>query len=201
MAVKALKKRIPVLNFLVLFRQARQISDENEYLFIVKNILFNDEFMKLKNFRHHNSSIYNHLVTVSLISFKIAKILQLDHVSTARGALLHDFYLFDWRLATNRPYKKRQHGFAHPQVALKNSRKQFSLNPIEEDIIIKHMWPLTFRMPSYSESLVVSFVDKFVASREYLNRFIRRTEKEKASSFISGIEHNQSFFMNGDAKQ
>lgn len=39
------------------------------------------------------------------------------------------------------------------------------LTPIEKDIIMKHMWPLTAIPPRYPESFLVSFIDKLIASK------------------------------------
>ena len=58
----------------------------------------------------------------------------------------------------------------------------FCLNVIEKDIIEKHMWPLTIRLPKYKESFIVSFVDKYCSTAEIFNlrdrnnsdRFIRK---------------------------
>jgi uncharacterized protein len=52
--------------------------------------------------------------------------------------------------------------------------KHFELNDIEKDIIVKHMWPLTFIPPKYQESLVVTFADKYVSSREFIDEFKKR---------------------------
>lgn len=142
---------------------------EQEYLNIVKDILNHEEFLKLKNYFHHNSSIYDHVLDVSYVAYKICKYLQLDYVSAARGGLLHDFFLYDWRnhdlpdLA-----KEKFHGLHHPGIALLNSEKYFSLNEIEKDIIVKHMWPLTLIPPRYRESFIVTFTDKYISSREYI---------------------------------
>lgn len=141
---------------------------KREYLSIVRDILNNEDFQKLKDYYHHNSSIYDHVVRVSYISYKVCKKLNLDYVSGARGALLHDFFLYDWR-----QYKKEKHdmshGYNHPLEALENAQKHFVVNKIEEDIIIKHMWPKSFGTPKYKESLVVTLVDKYCACGEYLS--------------------------------
>lgn len=146
--------------------------DENEYNNIVRDILENEEFMKLKNYYHHNSSIFEHAEIVSWISYSICKYLNLDYTSAARGALLHDFFLYDWRNHDEPELAKEKfHGLEHPKIALENSRKHFNLNKIEEDIIIKHMWPLTLLPPRYRESFIVTFVDKYTASREFVDSF------------------------------
>ena len=53
--------------------------------------------------------------------------------------------------------------------ALENARREFTLSPVEQDIIEKHMWPLTLRRPPrYRESVVVCAADKLCAAAEVL---------------------------------
>ena len=44
-------------------------------------------------------------------------------------------------------------------------------NEVEKDIILKHMWPLTFKLPTYSESYIVTTADKYCATREFFLYF------------------------------
>jgi uncharacterized protein len=109
---------------------------------------------------------------VSYFSYRASKFLKLDYKSAARGAFLHDFFLYDWRNhdVPDLPEDKF-HGIEHPKIALTNASKHFSLNDIEKDIIIKHMWPLTLVPPKYKESFIVSFADKYLASKEFVKKF------------------------------
>jgi uncharacterized membrane protein/HD superfamily phosphodiesterase len=142
---------------------------ENEFYEIIKDIYEHNEFLKLKEHHHHNSSIYEHVMEVSYFSYRACKFLKLDYRSAARGALLHDFFLYDWRNhdVPDLPEHK-YHGVEHPKIALANSEKHFILNDIEKDSIIKHMWPLTLVPPKYKESFIVSFADKYLASKEFV---------------------------------
>jgi uncharacterized protein len=122
----------------------------------------------MKNYMQHGDiSCYTHSLHVSYISFRLCKKLGLDYLSAARGGLLHDFFLYDWHSDKNS--HTGLHGFVHPGIAMKNANKYFALNNIEEDIIEKHMWPLTLRLPKYRESYVVLMVDKYCAFDETLN--------------------------------
>ncbi|MDA3901473.1 MAG: hypothetical protein PF637_13270 [Spirochaetes bacterium] len=141
-------------------------ASEKEFKEISEEIISNLEYMKLADFLHHDASILDHSLKVAYASYKISKFMGLDYISTTRGALLHDFFLYDWRSLEGRPYKGRWHGFKHPKVALANAEKQFKLNKIEKDIILKHMWPLTIFLPKYRESILVSAVDKYISSIE-----------------------------------
>jgi uncharacterized membrane protein/HD superfamily phosphodiesterase len=145
---------------------------EREFYEIIDDIYEHEEFLKLKEHYHHNSSIYEHVMDVSYFSYKVSKFLKLDYKSTTRGALLHDFFLYNWRNhdVPDLPEDKF-HGIEHPKIAFTNATRHFPLNDIEKDIIIKHMWPLTLVPPKYKESFIVSFADKYLASKEFVTKF------------------------------
>ena len=44
----------------------------------------------------------------------------------------------------------------------------------EQDIIKKHMWPVTLALPRYKESYVITLVDKYSAMKESLGYYKRR---------------------------
>jgi HD superfamily phosphodiesterase len=151
---------------------------EHEYYETIQDIHGHEEFIKLKDYFHHNSSIYEHVQEVAYLSYRICKFLKLDHRSATRGAILHDFFLYDWR-DHDEPdlHRKKFHGVEHPLIALANAKKHFSVNEIEEDIIKKHMWPLTIVPPKYKESFIVSFIDKYISSKEFINEFKKRRKQ------------------------
>lgn len=146
----------------------QQIND-SQYWEIVDEIITNPEFLKLKDFWHHNSSIFEHCVNVSYASYQFGKKHHLDYVSLARGGLLHDFFLYNWREDRFQKWGnfKNSHAFRHPHIALENAERLFSLNDMERDIIVKHMWPITLSPPKYKESLVVAWIDTYMANKEY----------------------------------
>ena len=67
-------------------------NNDQEYLLIIDNIMKNEEFKKMDNIKHHNTTRLDHSLKVSYYSYKIAKSLKLDYKDVARGGLLHDFY-------------------------------------------------------------------------------------------------------------
>lgn len=137
-----------------------------EFYLHISPLLENELVQNLDNYRHHHCySRLNHSLDVAYYSFFIAKLLRWDTGSTARGALLHDLYLY------NRGECKEAHKGhlrSHPKIALENARKILELNEVEEDIIRKHMWLATLTPPRYKEGFIVTFVDKFCAVREGL---------------------------------
>lgn len=129
--------------------------------------IFRSEGMHLeKQLPHHRAvSVYDHSIRVAYLSFWIAAHLgcHVDERALLRGALLHDYFLYDW----HEPEKwHRLHGFRHPGFALANARRDFSLSPIEADIIQRHMFPLTPVPPRFRESVIVCVADKVCAAAE-----------------------------------
>ncbi len=140
---------------------------------LTKDILEHPEFQQLANFTHHRPfSILEHSLHVAHLTFswscKLRFIINLDVRSATRGALLHDFYLYDWHLP--RPDGSRWHGFRHPRIACQNAERCFDLNPKEKGIIYTHMWPLTVSWPSSREAFLVSFADKVATVQEFYVR-------------------------------
>jgi hypothetical protein len=139
---------------------------ESEYKSYIQDLIQHELVLSMREFiQHGDVSCLEHSLYVSYNSYLICRKLGFDCHSAARGGLLHDFFLYDWH--GEKPYSGL-HGFMHPYVALQNANKYFSLNELEKDIIIKHMWPLTIRLPRYKESLVVLLVDKYCAAMEVL---------------------------------
>jgi len=142
-------------------------------------ILESVEFRRLGAFTHHGSvTRREHCLQVARVAYIMAKGRGLDAISAARGALLHDFFFYDWR--TDGP---GLHGFRHPAIARENARSRFALNAIEEDAILRHMWPLTPVPPRYAESVLVCVADKLVAVGDYSKalRSVRRRMRARRS--------------------
>lgn len=146
-----------------------RISEEEKSIFArhIRELLQKEQLFEMDQYiQHGNTTTFTHCLIVSYYSYLTAKRLpfHFDTDSLIRGAMLHDFYLYDWHI----PDKNHKlHGFKHPRFALYNARKYYTLNPVEEDIIEKHMWPLTLRkIPLYKESLIVCIVDKICSMSE-----------------------------------
>lgn len=150
-------------------------NDKKEFLSIIADLLENDLVNQMKQYRqHYDVSTYEHCMNVSYISYKICKKLKLDYVSMARAAMLHDLFLYDWR--DSREHKKFTdlHAFSHPKIALENAKKVTKLNEKEIDIIEKHMWPITIKLPKYKESYVIVFADKYSAILEGIQYYKKK---------------------------
>ena len=92
--------------------------------------------------------------------------MKVDKRSMVRGALLHDFFMYDWHDPGN---LRLLHGFTHAREALNTALEQFELNDIEQDVIRKHMFPLNIALPRYKETLIVTLADKVSAVLETIN--------------------------------
>ena len=137
---------------------------EAEFMGIARSLIEHPDVHKLADFRHHRDKTrLDHSIEVAWQSFLLSKRFSLDCTTTVRGALLHDLFFYDWLREG-----PRLHGFRHPKISLKNARKVTTLSRKEEDIIIKHMWPLTIIPPKYPESWVVCFVDTYYTIKDYI---------------------------------
>ena len=115
-----------------------------------------------KFIQHGNISCYHHSLSVAYMSVWLAYKMKInvDMKSLIRGALLHDYFLYDWHI----PDKSHKlHGFHHAKTALENARRDFSINDCETNIILTHMFPLNLKLPRYKESIIVNIADKICA--------------------------------------
>ena len=77
----------------------------------------NGRFSLEKEFiQHGNFSVYRYSISVAILSLNIASKfnLRIDYDSVVRGALLHDYFLYDWHTHKSFPCT---HGFTHPFIA------------------------------------------------------------------------------------
>ena len=125
---------------------------------------------QMKEFTQHGRvSTYEHCENVLEFSRKMDELLHLhaDEETLAMGAMLHDFYLYDWHEAGDGSH--RLHGFTHAKRASTNAEKYFDVNEDVRHVIDSHMWPLTLTsMPRTKEAWIVCLSDKCVSLYETL---------------------------------
>lgn len=134
-----------------------------------KDILESTKMLEEKKFMQHgNVSVYEHSLKVCYLSVRIAKTfgINIDMKALVRGALLHDFFLYDWHIYDD---SHRFHAFSHARCAYENAKKEFKLGKIEKDIIVKHMFPMNLTPPKYKESMIVCLADKLSATHETIH--------------------------------
>ena len=157
------------------------IYNDNSYLNIVNDILYNKEFERIDGNIHHGQSRLDHSLRVSYYSYKVCKLLKLDYKKVARAGLLHDFFVTND--LTDR--EKRISAFIHPKKALENATNNFDLSELEKDIIIAHMFPLVpNKIPKFMESWIVSIVDKIVATYEFSYSYGAKAFSKVPSTYV-----------------
>ena len=166
----------------------QKIYDNKEFINIIDNLIEHPTVKQMKKYKqHYETSCFDHCLIASYYCYKICKKLNLDYVSCSRAAMLHDLFLYDWHKRENG--RKGLHAFTHPRAAYENASKLFELNDKETDIILKHMWPVTFfSFPKYKESFILTLVDKYCAlnesSDEIYNRFCQKKAFRYAYVFL-----------------
>lgn len=157
---------------------------ENEA--VLQEILSSCEAFRLletKQFMQHgDTNVYDHCIAVARVSCLLADKmgLSVDRESLIRGALLHDYFFYDWHVPDP---KHRLHGFTHPKRALQNAMDDFALTPVEQNMIIRHMFPLTPIPPRCLEGWVLCIADKVCSTLE-TGRF---TQNTFARGFYAGL--------------
>lgn len=134
--------------------------------------------------QHGDTTVLLHCIAVAYFALWLARRLRLkcDEKSLIRGALLHDYFLYDWHVPDP---SHRLHGFRHPAIALENAQADLELSNTEQDIILHHMFPLTPTPPRCREAVLVCMVDKVCGLYETfgrntypaLRRMLRRQSK------------------------
>ena len=144
----------------------KDLSLETEYFGYVRDLLSDRAVLSLKNFRHHiGTTRFQHSLNVSYYNFRLCKLLHLNAGAAARAGLLHDLFFYN-----RKDHEKlmRSHSEEHALTALYNASEMFSINELEGDIILNHMWPMTRRLPRHPETFIITLVDKFCAVAEVI---------------------------------
>lgn len=123
-----------------------------------------------QHIQHGDVTVNEHVINVARYSVGISDKLHIPchRRELIRGALLHDYFLYDW----HEPHKVnplKLHGFFHPGIALRNALVEYDLTDREKDIIRKHMWPLTALPPMCREAWIVTAADKYCSLMETIH--------------------------------
>jgi uncharacterized protein len=148
-----------------------KLSQNYEYLQAkaepyAEDILGHDNFLSMKNYYQHGSvTTWQHVLRVAYFALEINRKLHLhcNERELVRGALLHDYFLYDWH-DKNHP---KMHGFRHGTYAAENADRDFGLTKKEFKAIKSHMFPLTLlRIPTSREAFILTLADKYCATKE-----------------------------------
>lgn len=164
----------------------------NSVLYCMDKLADNSKLHQMDSFiQHGETSCLKHTIAVAYYSLKLAKFLRIKckERELIRGALLHDYFLYDWHVGG----WSKLHGFTHPKTALKNAEVDFSLTDRERDIIKKHMFPLTLFPPKCREGWLVCMVDKGCSLYETFKKKnayskVKTKSKEKYEKLFEEIQ-------------
>jgi len=161
LSCEILKKRI------VTKLENKRQSWNEEFYECIKDLATHPAVLRMKRHPHHGTTnCYQHCINVAYYNYQWCRVLHLDAHSAARGGMLHDMFLYDWHThakCTGDSF----HGLTHPAAAHRNAVQFFHLNKIEKDIILNHMWPLTFwRLPRTREGFISTLTDKYCGACE-----------------------------------
>ena len=150
----------------------------------IRKLALQGRFYEEKEAMQHGcTTIYQHSVHVAYVSLFLMEKWQipLDEASLVKGALLHDYFLYDWH---ENDASHRLHGFRHPGTALRNAMRDYTLNQREQNMIARHMFPLTPIPPQCREAWLVCLADKWCAMEETL-----RPAYRSLSNMLAMISH------------
>ena len=135
---------------------------------ILSDLQSDKRVQEMKNYIQHGSiTTYEHCENVARLSCAIDRKLSLgsDVETLVSGAMLHDFFLYDWHDPATRP--DSLHGFNHPKVASNNAREYLDIDDKASHVIDTHMWPFTpTKVPLSREAWIVCIADKAVSLYE-----------------------------------
>lgn len=137
-----------------------QMEQKQEFYDTIRDIAEHPIVNEMKKYPHHcDTNCYQHCLNVAYANYQICKALGLDARAAARAGMLHDLFLYDWH-THHKETGNRFHGLTHPRHALKIAEKYFELSPLEKDIILHHMWPITVSIPRTPEAFITTLTDK-----------------------------------------
>lgn len=116
--------------------------------------------------QHKGGTTYAHCVNVANKAYQLAKKWRwdIDIRALVRGAMLHDYYLYD---TETMPWSDYRHSLIHPKLAVENAEKHFTLDQKERNIILSHMFPIPGApLPRSKEAWLICLADKICAQKE-----------------------------------
>lgn len=152
----------------VTVRSAVHLSEEDQRIYqtTLAPYLASPVVQRMASYTQHgNVSTLGHCLNVAKMSLWLNRALRLraDTNTLLAGALLHDFYLYDWHGSGWR------HSYRHPEAARRNAVRYFHANDEVQHVIRCHMWPLGLaHVPHTREAILVSVADKCVSLYETL---------------------------------
>ena len=146
--------------------------DQEQFDKVLGDLLEDSRVCRMKDYVQHGSiTTYDHCRNVACLCQKIGRRLRLkaDEEVMLKGAMLHDYFLYDWH--ENYFDENGWHGFSHADIAAQNAKEDFGIDAQTRHVIQSHMWPLNItHIPRSREAWIVCLADKCVSGLETIQR-------------------------------
>ena len=152
---------------------------------IYQSFLNNEKIQKMKEVSmHRGSNCYIHSFKVAKLAIKRAlRHKRGDLYIILVGSILHDYYLYDWRIDRD---KMKKHLSSHPYTAAENALRDFGISEDIQKVIKSHMWPVNFKdFPKTKEARIISNADKAIYLREIVCS--KRFKKKREQKYLAEI--------------
>lgn len=164
-------------------------AQERRYMAYARPWLEQSEVQRMGAYiQHGNTTTLDHTQRVARASLALAEALHLkvDKADLVAGALLHDFYLYDWH---DRTTSKPNHATKHSLYAAANARELLDVNARVASIIETHMWPLPpARVPASKEAWVVCAADKWCSLVETIGDRFGRNNGAGGTAAVKDVQ-------------
>lgn len=152
---------------------------------IYQSFLHDEKIAKMKKISmHRGSNCYIHSFKVAKLAIKRAlRHKRGDLYVILVGSILHDYYLYDWRVDRS---KMKKHMSSHPYTAANNAMRDFHISDKVKKVIESHMWPVNIsEFPKTKEARIISNADKAIYLREIVCS--KRYKKKKEEKYYAQI--------------
>ena len=155
-----------------------------QFLADMEEILSKKEIENMMVYRHHmRVNRYQHLLSVSYLSYVATKREGLNYIETAKAAMMHDLFYYDYKDKIKYP---KRHNYIHPDTALLNAEKIMQLSDLQKEIIRSHMWPLVSPKPNSKEAKIVCKMDKICSVLECIYSVFSGKKKHISNTETKG---------------
>ena len=152
---------------------------------IYQSFLHDEKIAKMKEISmHRGSNCYIHSFKVAKLAIKRAlRHKRGDLYVILVGSILHDYYLYDWRVDRSR---MKKHMSSHPYTAANNAMRDFHISDKVKKVIESHMWPVNIsEFPKTKEARIISNADKAIYLREIVCS--KRYKKKREEKYYAQI--------------